>query len=155
MNPTMIAIMLSTIKIQWAPSAKCIASLPKSLWWTNTKNKMREMREPTNMSKPKNSPFEAPTQSTLPCCACASAIALRDNTISRRCSRSSCVTYLKNRLYHHCFKNSFTRTTQSRVRWKCHCCNLDDIWRIIWNLPFPKFTTGKTGLFIQPVRVAI
>lgn len=131
MNPTMIAIMLSTIKIQWAPSAKCIASLPKSLWWTNTKNKMRDIREPTNMSKPKNSPFDAPTQSTLPCCACASAIALRDNTISRRCSRSSGVTYLENRLYHHCFKDKITRTTQSRISRIFQCWNPDDIWRNI------------------------
>lgn len=114
-KPTIMAMMLSTIRIQCAPSAKCIASLPKSLWCTNTKNRMRDIREPTNISKPKKSPFEAPTQSTRPCCACASAIALRDNTISRRCSRSSCVTYLKNRFYHHCFTENIIRTKQSRV----------------------------------------
>ena len=61
----------------------------------STKNKIKQMSEPTRRRSPKKSPLDAPTQSTRVVCAWAKATALRDNMTSNRCSRSSSVVDLK------------------------------------------------------------
>lgn len=94
-NPIIIAIILSTIRTQWDTSARYIAKSLKFGWWMSTKNNIKHIRDPTRRSNPKNKPLEAPTQSTRPCWAWAKATARLDSITSRRCSRSSWVTYLK------------------------------------------------------------
>lgn len=95
MNPMMIAIMLRPMSAQWETSAKYMASKPSWGWWTSTKNSMRQMRDPTRSSKPKNRPLLAPTQSIRPALAWAMATALRDKITSRRCSKYSSPWYLR------------------------------------------------------------
>lgn len=93
-NPMMMANMLSTISTQCETSAKYMASSPSSGWCISTKNRMRQISDPTSIKSPKKSPLDAPTQSTRPCWAWAIATALRDSITSNRCSRSSSVMYL-------------------------------------------------------------
>lgn len=81
----------NAIRAQCDASARYIASKENWLWRTRTKNKIRQINEPTRSNKPKKRPLDAPTQSTRPEWAWAIATARRDSITSKRCSRSSSV----------------------------------------------------------------
>lgn len=72
------------------PSARKMANRVNGGLTISTKNKIKQMSVAVSDNSPKNSPFEAPMQSTRPDLArCAMATARRDNITSSRCSRSS------------------------------------------------------------------
>lgn len=86
--------MANIIRAACEQSAKYIASKENCGWRIRTKNKIKQISDPTNSNNPKKSPFDAPTQSTRPE-AWASTTARRDSITSSLCSKSSSLAYLK------------------------------------------------------------